>query len=117
MKLCIAIFLAAILAACATGGSPQAAAGVSVQALTTAYVAAGEAELVYLKLPTCGTPGATAICATPEMRAKVKAADQAVYNALVAARAAEGTANASAAATAAQQSLAGFTAITSTLPK
>lgn len=90
MKLIPALLLSLILAACGTTGttSPAAAAQITLQGVESAYQVAGQAELVYLRLPTCGTPGATALCATPEKRAAIKAADNEAYAAIVAARAA-----------------------------
>ena len=89
MKTLLAI-LAFTLAACAaTTNSPGTTAQLTLQGVESAYQAAGQAELVYLKLPTCGTPAATtALCATPERRAQIKAFDNQAYAAIVSARAA-----------------------------
>lgn len=91
LKHVMAALAVAVVAACtSTGGaqSPQTVAQVTLQGVESAYQAAAQAELVYMKLPTCGAPGATALCATPERRAQIKAFDNQAYAAIVAARAA-----------------------------
>ncbi len=111
MKTALAFLLILVLAACAAAGnSPGTTAQITLQGVESAYQAAGQAELVYLKLPTCGTPGATALCATPEKRAQIKVFDNQAYAAIVAARVAADTAsaNAGAALVAADHSVTSF---------
>lgn len=97
MKLILAILLLTVAACTATGTigqSPAAVAQTSLQAVESAYQAAAQAELVYMKLPTCGTPAATtALCATPEKRQQIKDYDAQAYAAIVAARAAADSAS------------------------
>lgn len=97
MKLALAILLLT-LAACAAGtaNTPGQVAQISLQGVESAYQAAAQAELVYMKLPTCGTPGATALCATPERRQQIKDFDNQAYAAIVAARTAADAASATA---------------------
>lgn len=101
MKILLALLLTIVLVACAgTGTSPGATAQLTLQGVETAYQVAAQAELVYLRLPTCGTPAATtALCATAERRAQIREYDNQAYAAIVAARAAADAASASAPAT------------------
>ena len=90
-KLILAALL--LIAACSNPGgtqqSPQAIAQTTLQGVESAYQAAAQAELVYMRLPTCGTPAATtALCATAERRKQIKDYDMQAYAAIVAARAA-----------------------------
>ena len=117
MRFFIAALLAFVLIACAAAGnspgnSPGTTAQITLQGVESAYQAAGQAELIYLKLPNCGAPGATALCATPEKRAQIKAFDNQAYAAIVAARAAADAAspNAAAALATANQSVTTFSA-------
>lgn len=90
MKTLLAFLLLTLTACTAlTTNSPSATAQLTLQGVESAYQAAAQAELVYMKLPTCGTPAATtALCATPEHRQQIKDYDNQAYNAIVAARAA-----------------------------
>jgi hypothetical protein len=90
VKLLFAVLLTALIAACTTqGGTASAVPYVTMLDVETAYNAAVKAEITYLQLPTCGASAATtALCATPEKRAQIKAFDQQAYTDLQAARAA-----------------------------
>lgn len=120
MKPFLAVLLLVLAACTATGSvstSPGAIAQTTLQGVEAAYQAAAQAELIYLKLPTCGTPAATtALCATAEKRAQIKAFDQQAYAAIVAARQA-----ADAASTAAPASLTtanqAVTTLSAAIPK
>lgn len=110
----------ATLAACSTTGtstSPGDIAQTTLQGVESAYQAAAQAELIYMKLPTCGTPAATtALCATADKRASIKNFDNQAYAAIVAARSAADAASATAPAalTTANQAV---TTLSTAIPK
>ena len=122
VRIFLAVLLTASIAACTASGtigspSPQATAQLTLQGVESAYQAAATAELVYLNLPTCGTPAATtALCATAERRAQIKAFDNQAYAAIVAARTAADTATPGAAAALSSASHA-VTNLTNAIPK
>lgn len=121
MKIFIAAILAAMLAACSTTGtsstqSPADIAQTTLQGVESAYQAAGQAELVYMKLPTCGAAGATALCATAARRAQIKDFDNQAYAAIVAARSAADAASTTAPASLATANQA-VTALSAAIPK
>lgn len=78
-KLFVAVALTALLSACA--GTSQ------IAVVNAAQVTLGGLELTgtqYLNLPPCG--GTIKVCSDPAMSAKIKAADNTAYAAIVAAR-------------------------------
>ena len=113
----LAAVLALGIAACANNAptTPQQ----TIYEVEGAYNDAATVIVAYKSLPTCGSPGATALCSKPEVIAQLKQADNAAYNALVAAETTARTpgagANAQTALVAAQQAVAALTAISSTL--
>lgn len=88
------------LAACSTTTVQTDSAAAAV-ALTTAERLA----LVYMSLPQCGAPGATAVCSDPAVKAKIKAADNTAYAAVKSAEAGMTTTAAAVAAITALQAL------------
>lgn len=79
----ISIILAGVaLAACqSTGQSPAA----TLAQATNGYNAAAQTFVAYKMLAPCGSALATKLCSDPAVVARLKAADQVAYDALVAA--------------------------------
>jgi hypothetical protein len=114
MKRIASIFLAVLLAACATGiTTPQQ----TIYQATADYNAAASIVIAYKALPPC--PAATVVCSDAAVVVRLKQADTVAYNALVAAEATARTpgagANAATALVAANQAIAALTAISSAL--
>ena len=116
LRLVAAAAAALMLASCAHSYKNDVA--VTGVALT----GAGQVALTYMQQPQCGTPGATAICSDPAIKAKIKLAFDAAVVAYHNAEAVANNTNSSdsdvqKASAAAAAALATLTQITDSLPK
>jgi hypothetical protein len=59
----------------------------TIAAAETSLTGADQLALLYTSLPACGSAVATAVCADPTLKAKIKADAQTAYNDLLAAKA------------------------------
>ena len=82
----LAALLAALaLAGCANTASAPKAPAAAVAAAEASLAAAGQVALSYMRLPPCG--GGTQLCSATALKAQIKAAYDAAYEAVVAAQA------------------------------
>ncbi len=114
MKKLLAVLILTTVAACAGVSAPQSPAQ-AVYAAKQSYAVALTAAVAYKRLPTC--PTATKVCSDPKIVSQLQKIDTASSALLDGAEATvrSGGTGAALAITAAEQAVAAFTTITSTL--
>lgn len=96
------------LAGCSSQQAVTATGDQTIRTVAGAEIALTAAEreaLIYTSLPPCTAPQTNPVCADPAIKARIKAADNTAYNAVMAARQNAGTIAAAVSAIEALQSL------------